>query len=112
MDALLVGSVQLAVADVVHDGTGEQVGLLEYHAQRAAQIRLADLVYVDAVVADLAIGNVVEPVDKVRNGGLTGTGSAYKGDFLTGMGIEGHIVEDGLLRHIAEIHMLHGDVAF
>ena len=56
--------------------------------------------------------HIVETHQQFDHRCLTGTGSAYKGDFLTGMGIEGHIVEDSLLRHIAEIHMLHGDVAF
>ena len=75
------------------------------------QIGLGDLIDVDAVVADLAVGNVVEPVDEVRNGGLAGAGSAHEGDLLAGMGIEGHVMQHGLLRHIAKVHVLHGDVA-
>ena len=36
---------------------------LQHHAQRAAQVCLADLVDVDAVVANLAVGDVIEAVD-------------------------------------------------
>ena len=40
------------------------MGVLQHDAQRTAQIGLFDLVDVDAVVADLAVLNVVEPVDE------------------------------------------------
>ena len=40
-DALLVGGVQAAVADVLHHRAGEQVGVLEHHAQGAAEVRLS-----------------------------------------------------------------------
>ena len=111
VDALLVRGVQLAVADVVHHRAGEQVGLLEHHPQGAAQIGLADFVDVDAVVADFAVVNVVEPVNQVGDGGLACAGGPHEGDLLAGLGVQGHIMEHRLLRHIAEVHMLHIDVA-
>ena len=40
---LLVGGVQAAVADVVRHGAGEEVGILEHHAQGPAQGVLLDL---------------------------------------------------------------------
>ena len=110
-DALLVGSVQLAVADVVHHRAGEQVGVLKHYTQRAAQVGLGDLVDVDIVVADLAVGNVIEAVNQVCNGCLARAGGAHEGDFLTGMGVQGHIMQHRLIRSIAEIHIVHGDVA-
>ena len=111
LDARFVRGVQSAVADVLHDGTGEQVGILQNDAQASPQIRLFDLVDVDAVVADLAVGNIVEPVDQIGDGGLAGAGGANESDLLARMGVESHIVEDLLLRHIAEVHIVHGDVA-
>ena len=110
-DALVVGGIQLAVADVVHHRAGEEVGFLKHHAQRVAQIGLGDLVDVDVVVADLAVGNVIEPVNEVRNGGLARAGSAHEGDLLAGMGIERHVMKHRFLRHIAKVHVRHGDVA-
>ena len=110
-DAILVGGVQSAVTDVVHYCAGEQVGFLQHHAQAAPQIGLFDLVDIDAVIADLAVCNVVEAVDQVGDGGLAGTGSANKGDFLTGVGIERYIMKHLLFGHIAKIHVVHGDVA-
>ena len=86
-DTLFIGGIQLAVADILHDGAGEQVDILQNHAQGAAQVGLGDLVDVDIVIADLAVGDVIEPVDQVGDGGLAGTGSADEGDLLAGTGI-------------------------
>ena len=109
-DALFISSLQPAVADILHHRAGEQVGVLQHDAQRTAQVGLFDLVDVDAVVADLAVLNVVEPVDEVGNGGLARTGGADKGDLLAGAAIEVDAVQDGLLRHIAEVHVRKSDV--
>ena len=111
-DALFIGSLQPAIADVLHHRAGEQVGVLQHDAQRTAQIGLFDLVDVDAVVADLAVLNVVEPVDEVGDGGLTGTGRADKGDLLARTAIQVDIVQDGFFRHIAKVYIGKGDVAF
>ena len=83
--ALLVGGLQAAVADVVHHGAREQVGILEHHAQAAPQVRLFDLIDIDAVVADLAVGDVVKAVDQVGDGGLARAGRATKAIFWPGL---------------------------
>ena len=67
---------------------------------------------VDAVVPDLAVLDVVEAVDKVGDGGLAGTGGADEGDLLARTAIEVDVVQDGLVRYIAEIDVRKGDVAF
>ena len=83
---VLVGGVRTAIADIVCNGAGEQVGVLQHHAQRAAQGRLLDVLHVDAVVGDGALLHVVKPVDKVGDGGLTRAGGAYKSDLLPRLG--------------------------
>ena len=60
---------------------------LQNDAERAAKIGFFDLVDIDAVITDLAVGDIIEPVDQVGDGGLAGTGGAHKGDLLTGVGI-------------------------
>ena len=87
------------------------MGVLQYDAERAAQVGLFDLVDVDAVVTDLAVLNVVEAVDEVRDG-LAGTGGADKGDLLARTAIEVDVVQDRLLRHITKVYIREGDVAF
>ncbi len=105
-DALLVSGIQIAVADVVHHRTGKQMGILEHDAQGTAQVRLFDLIDIDAVVADLAIGNVIKTVDQVGDGGLAGTGSAYEGDLLPRLGPQADVVEYDLIRRISEVHIV------
>ena len=111
-DALLIGGLQTAIADVLHDRAGEQVGILQHDAQRAAEVGFPDFMDVDAVVPDLAVLDVVEAVDKVGDGGLAGAGGADEGDLLARTAIEVDVVQDGLVRYIAEIDVRKGDVAF
>ena len=87
------------------------MGVLQHDAQRAAEVGFPDLLDVDAVVPDLAVLNVVEAVDEVGDGGLAGTGGADKGDLLARTAIEVDVMEDGLVRQIAEIDVGEGDVA-
>ena len=108
--AFLVGGVQPPVADVVHHRAGEQVGVLQHDAERTAQVRLLDLVDVDAVIADFAVRNVIEPVDEVRDGRLSRAGGADEGDFLARHGIELDVVQHNLALFIAEVHVVEGDV--
>ena len=71
-----------------------------------SEIRFTDFVDVDAVIPDLAIRNIIETVDQVRNGCLTGTGCSYKRNFLSRLRIERYIIQHLLLRRISKIHML------
>ena len=108
---LLVGRIQAAVADIIANGAGKQVGILQHDAERAAEIGLFDLIDVDAVVADLAVRKVVETVDQVGNGRLARTGCADERDLLTGFGVQCDVVQDDLIRIIAEIHIKEADIA-
>ena len=64
-NALLVTRIQVAVADIFHHRAGEEIGILQDDAQAVTQVRLPDLVDVDAVIADLAVVDVIEAVDQV-----------------------------------------------
>ena len=105
-NALLVGGVQTAVADVVHNGAGEEVGVLKNRTQRPAQVVLADGAYVDAVVGDHAALDLVEAVDEVGNGGLACAGGAHEGNLLAGVGVDRYVLQNPLARHIGEVHMV------
>ena len=80
------------------------MGILKNDAQRAAQIRLFDLVDVDAVIADLAVGNIVKAVDQVGNGRLACTGGADKRDLLPRFGPQTDIMEDQFVFVVTEVH--------
>ena len=110
-DAFVIRRVRIAVANVFHDGAGEEVHVLEHNAETAAQIGLADLIDIDAVIADLAVGNVVEAVDEVRDRRLSGASRADEGHLLAGFGVERDVVQDFLIRRVAEVHMVEHDAA-
>ena len=111
LDAFLIRGVQAAVADVLHDRACEKLDVLEDDAQGATQVRLADLVDVDAVVSDLAVGDVVEAVDQVRDRRLAGARRAHESDLLSGLRPQGDVVQDLLLAVIGEVHALHDKLA-
>ena len=80
--ALFIVGGQAAVADVLHNGAGEQVGILQHDAKRGTQSVLFDGLDVVAVVEDLTLLDVVEAVDQVGDGGLTGAGGAHESQLL------------------------------
>ena len=88
------------------------MGVLQHDPKRVAQVIFFDLVDIDAVIADLAVLNIVETVDQVGNGRLSGTGAADKGNFLTRRSVEIYVVKNGLLRNLAEIDIIKYHVAF
>ena len=86
--------------------------ILKHDAQRAAQVVLLNLVDVDAVVTDFAVLNIVEPVDKVGDGRLARAGRADERDFLPRRRVELDVMQHQLVIRIAEIHVIHDDIAF
>ena len=76
----LVGRVELAKADVLRNGAAKQVCVLQHNAERPAQAGLGNVLDVDAVVRDLAVIDLVEAVDEVGDGRLSGARRAHKRD--------------------------------
>ncbi|KFI56632.1 HAD-superfamily hydrolase [Bifidobacterium callitrichos DSM 23973] len=108
---LLIGGVETPEADVVHDRTGEQVRVLQHHAQRPAQIALAHIADIDAVIGDRTGIDVVEAGDEVGDRRLAGAGGSDERDLLPGLGEHRHVVKHFLALHIAEVHVIETDVA-
>ena len=50
-------------------------------SERVAQVIFFDLVDIDAVIADLAVLDIVETVDQVGDGRLSGAGAARQRHF-------------------------------
>ena len=84
--------------------------VLEDDAQAAAEGVLLDVPHVDAVIEHPPALYVVEAVDEVGDGGLARAGGAHEGDLLPRLGIEAHILEDGVAGLVAEIHMFKAHV--
>lgn len=48
------------------------MGILQHDSERVAQVIFFDLVDIDTVIADLAVLDIVETVDQVGDGRLSG----------------------------------------
>ena len=108
---LLIGGIGPAVADVVGDGTGKEMGVLQHHAQRTAQGILLHVPHINAVVGDRAGADVVKAVDEVCDRGFSGARGADEGDLLSRLGIQAHITQHLLFRRVAEVHMFKPHIA-
>ena len=66
---------------------------------------------VDTVVRDLAVIDLVEAVDEVGDGRLTGACGAHKGDLLPRLGKQAEIREHAGARHVGKVHGMEAHVA-
>ena len=107
----LLGGVQLAEADIIRHGAGEQVGILQHDAQGTAQRVLADEPDVDAVIGDGPRRHIVEAVDEVGDGGLARAGGTHEGNFLPRFGVERKPLQDQAAPLIAKVHVMEPHIA-
>ena len=107
----LVGGVQLAVADIVHDRARKQVRVLQYYAERAAQVGFFYLVDVDAVVAHFAVGDVVKPVEQVGYRSFARARRADESDLLPRLGVDGNVAKHRLALFVLEVDLGKHNVA-
>ena len=110
-DALLIRGLEVTVADVIHYRAREEVRILKNDTQGVTKIGLLDLIDVDVIVTDLAVRDVIEAVDEVRDRCLTCTGRTYKGDLLARLGVERYIEEYLLLTVVTEVDIEETDIA-
>ena len=75
----------IAVAQVFHNGSRKQIDILQHHAERTAKVCFFYFIDVDTVIADFAVCNIIKTVYQVGDRSLTCTGSADKGNFLSGL---------------------------
>ena len=85
--------------------------LLQHDTHRTAQRVLADVGDGDTVVEDLSFLDVVEAVDEVDDGGLTGSRTTYEGYLLSGVRVDVDIKKNLLFGGVAEVDISEVDIA-
>ena len=105
-DDFLIGGIRATVADVLHDGAVEKPGILQDHAEHAAQVIAVELLDVVAVHQDGTAVDIVETHQQLDHGGLAGTGWTDDGDLLARFGVEGKVIDDDLVRTVTEVNIL------
>ena len=108
---LFIGGVQPAVADVLHDGALKQPCVLQHHAKAFAQGAAVKVPHIVAVQGDGTGIHIIEAHEQLDHGGLACAGGADDGHLLAGLDLTAEIVDDGLVRGVAEAHMVKGDLS-
>ena len=92
--------------------SGEEMCIRDrHHTQRAPQVRLLDFININSIVADLAVGNIIKPVDQIGDRGFACAGGAYKGDLLSRLSPETDIVQNDFVFGVAEVHIIKDNAA-
>ena len=87
----------------------EQPRVLEDHAERRAQLVARHLAALDAVDADPALIDLVEPHEQVDQRGLAGAGRSDDGDRLAGFDDEVEVLDERDVGQVAERDVLELD---
>ena len=103
---LVLGGVGLPVRNVVPDGAVEEPGVLQHHADLASQVAAAHRGDVDAVQRDATGSQLVEPHDEVDERGLASPGRTHDRNGVAGLGDQGKVLDQRLVRVVTERHVL------
>ena len=106
LDHLFMGSVQLAIADIVFNAPLKQPGILQYHAEHLAQLAAVKVTDIMAVYLDGAAVDVIEPHQQLDHGGLAGSGRTDDGNLLPRLYLGAKIIDNDMIRIISEMHMV------
>ena len=86
----------------------EEPGVLQHHADAGAQVVAREVADVDAVERDAAGVQLVEPHDEVDERRLARAGRPDDGHGLTGADREVEVLDERLVGHVGEGHVLEG----
>lgn len=92
LNDLLVCGIKPSVADILHDRSRKQVGVLKNHGDVAAQLVPLNMADINAVDGDGPALDIVEAVDEVRDRRLSGSCGTHKGDLLSRPRVEADIL--------------------
>ena len=70
MFTFLIRCVKTPISDIVHNRSREQVCFLKDDSERLSQIRFLYFVYVNIIITNLSVRNIIKSVDKVGYGRL------------------------------------------
>ncbi len=89
-------------ADVFFQRSGEQIGILQHHAELAAQFHRIELAQVAPADADRALLDVVEAQQQADERGFSRAGVSHHGDGFAGRDGEAHVAQHPILIVVCE----------
>ena len=108
---LLVGGIQAAIADVLHDRALEQPGILQYHAEAFSRGAAVKIAHIAAIQRNGTGVHIVKAHQQLDHRGFACAGGADDGHFLAGLDLAAEIVDNGLFRCVAKSHVVERDLA-
>ena len=108
-DNFLICRIEPAVADVFHDGSLEQPRILQDHTEGIAQLSAVEVFDVVVVQQNGSAVDIVEAHQQFDHRRLSGSGRADDRGFLARFYFGAEIVDDNLLRVVAEMYVVEGD---
>ena len=99
---LFRGCVRLCISDIVIDGAGEKICLLEHDAHILAQIILVIIADIPAVYSERSAVDIIEAHDKVYHSGLARSRMADETYHLARFYLQIYILEHRLVALIAK----------
>ena len=106
LDYLLVGGVQPAVADILHNGAVKQPGILKHHTEHLPQLFPVEPPDIVAAYQNRAAADIVKPHQQLHHGGFSRAGRPYDSHLLSGLHMGAEIIDDGFIRQITEFDIL------
>ena len=108
---LFLSGLPVSVADIVENRSAEQDRLLRDQRDLPIPTVHSDLVEILPVDADMPLSRVVEAVEQVHHGCLSGAGGTDDGDQFAWLGFERHICQDRLAWIVGKVDVLRPDVS-
>ena len=89
----------------------EEPGILQHHAEHAAQVTAFEFRDINAVNQDLAAIDFVEAHQQIDEGGLAGASRTNNRDHLARLGVDIHVFHQDFFRAVTKLDMLELDGA-
>ena len=107
LNDIIVTGLGISIPDVLPYRSCKEVCILKNHCHGPSQVIELDSPDIYSVYGDGTLLDIIETVEKIGDGGFTGSGGPDKSNLLSWFCIKGNIVEDSFLSVIGEVYMIH-----
>ena len=108
----LICRIQFPVTNVFHNRSCKQMCILKNDTKRSSQISLFNLVYINIIITDLSVLNIIETIDQVCDRCLSRSRRTDKSKFLSRLRVQSQIMKHHVVFRISERHIIKSHVAF
>ena len=104
-DHLFICGIQTSVTDIFHNGSRKQPGILKHHSKHLSQTASVKVFDVITVYLNTSAIEIIESHKQFHHSCLSCTCGTYNGNLLTILHICGEVIDNDLIRIVAEFYM-------